>query len=127
MESLEAPISSTAHYHQLAVSISSVFTQIIINFCICLYSYQRMVFQLTIESGKETDFSISGLVVSTGRHQGAHEVSVCGCMCTCTHLDGWVSGCRKENGRWERSREDHLFLVAHFNSSPTSSGLSVLS
>lgn len=72
--------------------ISSVFTQIIINFCVCSYSCQGMAFQLTTEYGKETDFCISGWVVSTDKQQGAHEV----CVCMCVHLDEWVSGCRKE-------------------------------
>lgn len=85
MESPEVLSFGTSCYHQLAVSISSVFTQILINFCICLYSYQRMPFQLTTENGKETDFSISGLVVSTGRQQRALEACVCACVCTHTH------------------------------------------
>lgn len=59
-----------------AVSVSSVCTQIIINFCICLYSCQGMAFQLTTESGKKTNFSIDGLVVSTDRQRGAPEERV---------------------------------------------------
>lgn len=76
-ESHKGPSFIAVYYHQLAVSVSSVCTQIIINFCICLYSCQGMAFQLTTESGKKTNFSINGLVVSTDRQRGAHEEHVC--------------------------------------------------